>query len=645
MKKGFIKELRQRNVFKVALGYLIGAWLVAQVADLVLQSFDAPDWTMRALLIALAVGFPIALVISWAFEVTADGVVPESQVDRTVKFSQESGRRLDFSILLILAIVIIFMGLERFVFSEPKLGTERINPIEKSGSENHLQQTNDQLDPTLTENAALTPVSNKTPNKSVAVLPFTVMSTGPDDEYFADGLTEEIINALSQLPDLMVTARTSAFHFKGQNLPVGEIAGQLGVDHIVEGSVRRAGNQLRITAQLIRADDGFHLWSETYDRRTEDTFAVQDDISQKVAKALDIVLDDAKRNNMRLVGVRNVEAFVAFQKGVDLYNRAHIEPNQISLLRQANQHYDRAIELYPEFRDAYLQHSDLYSHILLTQASGVLDGEITAEDIDTAPRHLRSDFDNSIRFAKEQGQVLAVELDRALILGEWRGLKSRSERSLQFGGCETSVWAHLAASAFGNAALARDAFKRTTICDPLLPRPDVHLVQSMLWLGQWGDAINNAERQLANSRHPWLIRSLAMAQAMQGDFESAENTLRQQTVSEEDLLFTLAILSAIEGDARAAANYSQEFLDKFGPNDELALRLEASRGNHNEANRLAAQIDARPFGYIPLMQVIYYCACGAPFDLEATPVLAEMLEESGLPWPPASPIKYPLKDW
>jgi TolB-like protein len=480
---------------------------------------------------------------------------------------------------------------------------------------------------------------------SVAVLPFAVMSTGPDDEYFADGLTEEIINSLSQLPDLMVTARTSAFHFKGKSLPVGEIASQLGVDHILEGSIRRAGEQLRITAQLIRADDGFHLWSETYDRRTEDTFAVQDDISQKVAEALDVILDDAKRNSMRNVGVRNVEAFVAFQKGVDLYNRAHREPNQISLLRQANQYYEQAIGLYPEFSDAYLQHSDLYSHILLTQASGVLDGEITAEDIEAAPRHLRRDFDNSIRFARGAGQTLAAELDRALILGEWRGLKNRSERSLLAGGCETSLWSQLAAAAFGNAALARDAFKRTTICDPLLIRADVHLVQSMLWLGQWPDAITVAERQLAKNQHPWLIRSLALAQAMQGDFNSAENTLRQQTVSEEDLLFGLATLVAVEGNARAAANYSQEFLDKFGPNDELALRLEASRGNRNEANRLAAQIDGRPFGYIPLMQTVYSCACGAPFDLEFTPVFAGMLEESGLPWPPTSPIIFPLKDW
>ncbi len=270
MAKGFINELRKRNVFKVALGYLIACWLLAQVSDRVLESFGAPDWAMQALLIALAIGFPIALAISWAYEVTPQGVVPESQVDRTLRLGQESGRRLDFSILLILSIVIVFMGLERFVFSgrdggrpeQPAL-EDRANPADSQGApENSLAaQTLDSQNLSTTD-TALTPIGT-----SVVVLPFAVMSTGPDDAYFADGLTEEIINALSQLPQLVVTARTSAFYFKGKNIAVDEIADQLDVDHIVEGSVHRAGDQLRITAQLIRADDGFKLWSEAYDRR------------------------------------------------------------------------------------------------------------------------------------------------------------------------------------------------------------------------------------------------------------------------------------------------------------------------------------------------------------------------------------------
>jgi len=639
MSKGFIKELRQRNVFKVALGYLIAAWLVAQVSDLVLESFDAPDWAMRALLITIAIGFPVALIISWAFEVTPKGVVPESQVDRTVRLGQESGRRLDFSILLILAVVIIFMGLERFVFSGRDSG--QFEEFTKD-----TVQTREKSQPVAPASPPpLPPVSPIASQKSVAVLPFAVMSTGPDDEYFSDGLTEEIINALSQLPDLMVTARTSAFHFKGENLPVGDIASQLGVDHIVEGSIRRAGDQLRITAQLIRTDDGFHLWSETYDRRTEDTFAVQDDIAEKVAEALNVVLDDNKRKSMRSVGVRNVDAFVAYQKGNDLYNRAHQEPDQIRLLRQANEFFEIAISFYPQFSDAYIQHSDLYSHILIDQAAGRLDGNITQADIDSAPDLLQLDFENAIRFARDESQKLAVELDSALLLGNWRGLKNRSERQLLSSGCETALWTQLAGPAFGIAALTRDGYRRNITCDPLLTRGDVHLAQSMLFLQQWEELEAFTEEKLITNQHPWLMRTLATAQAMQGNFAAAEDTLRQRILGEEDLLLGLSRLAAMEGNARAAASYSSEFIEKFGPQDELAMMLEAMQGNRNEANRLASQIDGRPFGYIPLMQMIYSCACGAPFDLDATPVFASMFEVSGFAWPPVKAINFPLKEW
>jgi adenylate cyclase len=585
------------------------------------------------------------LVISWAFEMTPEGVIPESQVDRTVKISQESGRRLDFSILLILSIVIIFMGLERFVFSDRD--TSKQAP-EKSGSENHLlpekgaepfpPEVQISADDSLTKRG-LTP-------KSVAVLPFSVMSTGPDDAYFADGLTEEIINALSQLPDLMVTARTSAFHFKGQNLPVGEIARQLGVNHIVEGSVRRAGEQLRITAQLIRAEDGFHLWSETYDRRTEDTFAVQDDISIKVAEALNIILDDEQRQRMQQVGVRNVDAYIAFQKGFDLKNQAHREnADQISLLRRANQHFEDAIEHFPTFGDAYIEHSDLYTHILITEASGRLDGNINPSDIEFAAGYLRGDLANATRYSRDDSQRVMAELDRALLLGEWRGLKGVNDRALQSSGCYLPQWVHLTSIAFGNASAAQQAFQRNVVCDPLQDRGYQHVVGAMLLQGEWAAAQNHAEQRLANHDHRGLVRWLAVALAMQGKFDEAETILQQRTKSEVDLLSSMAMLTAIQGAEGASLEYANQLINSSGPDDLTTQQLAAQRGDRNEANRLAGQIDRRPFGYLVLMQAIYNCACGAPFDLEATPVFASMLKESGLPWPPVSAVKFPLKDW
>jgi adenylate cyclase len=641
MSKGFINELRQRNVLKVALGYLIAAWLVAQVSDLVLESFDAPDWAMRTLLIALAIGFPIALVVSWMFEFTPKGVLLDSQVDRTVKIGQDSGRRLDFSILLILAVIVIFMGLERFLFSGRDGGMSL-------AEERELAQQKLATAETATSNAD--PAAEAAPvdlpsQKSVAVLPFAVMSTGPDDEYFADGLTEEIINALSQLPDLMVTARTSAFHFKDQNLPVGEIAGQLGVDHIVEGSVRRAGEQLRITAQLIRTIDGFHLWSETYDRRTEDSFAVQSDIAEQVATALNVLLDESLRNRMQHVGTRNVDAFIAYQKGINLHERAHTEANQISLLRQGNIHFENAVALEPTLATAYEYHSDLYAHILLAQASGQLDGDITEADVAASPALLRQDYEAFVTHARNPPELHNAEFGQVLLLGPWRALASLSEKAAAPPGCEAAVWLHLVGPAFGHGEEVLDAFRRMAACDPLSGRARVNQVGAALWLGRNEDAVRMAEQGLERMQHPNLVQQYALALAFSGNVGAAEDAARRLIRKQDELMLTLAMLAAIAGDAAAVARLEDDFLQARGPDDRGSLTLTAMTGDRNEANRLAALIDARPFGHIALLQAIYLCYCGAPFDLEATPVFAGMLEDSGLAWPPDSPFRLPLKDW
>jgi len=419
------------------------------------------------------------------------------------------------------------------------------------------------------EPRALTPFSPFSQN-SVAVLPFVTMSNGPDDDYFSDGLTEEIINALAQLPELLVTARTSAFHFKDQNLPVAEIANRLGVGHIVEGSVHRAGEQLRITAQLIRAEDGFHLWSETYDGRTQDTFDVQSDIAEKVATALNVVLDDDQRARMRQVGIRNVAAYTAYQKGLESHAKAHGVRIDIPFLREGNRHHEDAIALAPDFSDAYLNHADLFVHILMAQARGQLDGNITEADIQGAPAAMKHDYDRAIKHAKNSGQRLVAEHDRALLLGNWAGLASLSERALTAPGCELAIWAYLGESAFGQAELVRDAYRRRSACDPLFVHPRTHLADARLWL--------------------------------------------------------------------------EQYTATTGPDDLYSLVLHAQQGNRNEANRLASLIDQRPFGYIVLMQAIYYCLCGAPFDLEAAPIFSSMLNQSGWSWPPVKPIDFPLKD-
>lgn len=635
----FIEELKRRNVFRVGLAYAVAAWLLLQLTDIVTPILQLSDSIPKTALFLLVIGFIPAVILAWAFELTPEGVKLESEIDRSKSITAQTGRKLDRAIMIVLAIAIAFLLVDKFVIQgapEPDVASNARVLQEPNGSGSVLNPQK-----AGTGNRSV-PIGLQ---RSVAVLPFVAMSNGPDDEYFTDGLTEEIINALAQLPELLVTARTSAFHFKGKNVPIEDIAGQLGVSHVVEGSVRRAGEQLRITAQLIRAQDGFHLWSESYDRRTEHTFAVQADIAEKVAAALDILLDENKRASMRHAGVQNVEAYTAYQKGLEPYDLGHAEGDLIRHLRLANAHFDTAIKLAPDFSDAYLRHSDLYSHILMTHANGQLDGNISMQDVEAAPASIKRDLDMSIRHAKNPTQRIGAEFDRSLLLGKWRGLASLGKRALAAPGCEVALWAQSASAAFGRAQMLRDAFTRLAACDPVMVRPWVHIVRADLWLGQPQRAIQTARQVMQNIEHNMLTMAYLYALAMIGRFEEAEQLADIELGTESKLLITKSLLAAMQGLAGAASDRQDEFLAKYGPNDFEALIMEASRGNRNEANRLAGLIDRRPFGYMTLMQAIYHCTCGAPFDLESAPLFASMLAESGLPWPPAKPIHFPLKGW
>jgi len=627
---GLFEELKRRNVFRVGLAYLVAGWLLLQIVDVIGPILHFSDDVARYVLFFVAIGFLPALIIAWVFEWTPEGVKRESDVDRSRSIALRTARKLDRAIIVILLLAVSFLLFDR-------LALDRDEP--DSGSTAQIDTSNQFL-----EESQVTAVIQDT-RKSVAVLPFVAMSNGPDDDYFTDGLTEEIINALAQLPDLLVTARTSAFHFKGQNVPIEDIARQLGVANIVEGSVRRAGDQLRITAQLIRADDGFHLWSETFDGRTTDTFAVQQAIAEKIALALDVVLDDTLRNRMRSVGISNVEAFTEYQKGRELFERAHGSDNLISLLRQGNAHFEAAVELAPDFPDAYQNITDLYSHILMSQANGELDGTITDDDVKYALENLRRNYELVVRYADDASQRLSVEHDSALVLGNWNGLSALVDSSLSTTGCVAAYWIHFPSAAFGKARKLKEAFQRLATCDPLLTRSWRIMAEAQLWEGDLAGAISTAETGMGQAPSEWLTRAYILALAADGQFPKAKQLASTHLRSDSEQLFAKFMIAAIAGDEPAALEYQEEFLGKHGPNDYISLVMEAARGNLNEANRLAGLIDSRPFGYMSLMQTIYWCTCGAPFDLEATPVFSSMLAGSGLPWPPVKPLNFPLKDW
>lgn len=490
------------------------------------------------------------------------------------------------------------------------------------------------------------PSTSKPAERSVAVLPFVAMSDGPDDRYFADGVTEEILNSLTLLPELLVTARTSSFFFKDKNVPVPEIGYILGVAHVVEGSIRRNNDQLRITAQLIRAADGFHVWSDTFSIVSDDIFATQIEIAEKVAAALDIVLDEDQRRKMRAVGVRDPEAFIAYQKGLELFENAHASEQVLDELAKANRFFERAIERVPEFSDAYLHHSDFFSHILLYVAAGNRIEAFSDENIAAAGVQLLSDLNAAVQYAHDDRRRLNAEFDQALFAGNWRGLAAMLNEIFAGSGCATSDWFDVVALPYGNAEASRPTVERSIVCNPLDFGGHVHQVRLLAWLGEF-DAVLDASTTAFNATNNPLFRiTRVLALLAMEKFDEADALIEREVMREELSIRARFYLAASRGDSAVGLDIMQAYRSRFGETSPADLiHFYGLLGNRENANRVAASADANPFGHMVLADAILRCYCGAPFDIEATPNFARLIDESGLTWPPARPIEWPLKTW
>lgn len=311
-----LEQLKQRNVFRVALLYLVLCWLILEPVHVIFHMLDVPIWANRLVVMIMAVGFPAVLIFAWVYEITPEGLKPTVEVPHGQSIRKLTGRRLDIAIIAVLGVALAYFVVDKFWLSK-RMGA-----------------------------AVATTALALIPDKSIAVLPFSDLSERKDQEYFADGLCEELIDLLTKIQGLTVPARTSSFYFKGKSEDVPTIARRLRVAHVLEGSVRKFGTHLRVTAQLVRADTGYHLWSQTYDREIDDLFRVQDDIAGSVVKALKVSILNAEV--LRNAPTENAEAHALYLHALSLFRQGTSADSV-----QAYKDLRRALALDPKFALAW----------------------------------------------------------------------------------------------------------------------------------------------------------------------------------------------------------------------------------------------------------------------------------------------------
>jgi len=318
-----IQELKRRNVFRVGIAYAVAAWVLLQVFDVIGEILVLPAWSGKLILAMLVIGFFIAVVVAWAFELTPEGIKRESEVDRRQSVTPQTGRKIDRAIIGLLVIAVIILLWDKFLTDRPEPATS------------------------IAETRGETAIESTSVYDSIGVLPFVNISNDPDQDYFSDGIAEELLNALAKLQNLKVAARTSSFSLKGKDLDAISIGDQLKVDTVLEGSVRKSGTRLRITAQLIDAANGYHLWSETYDRELTDVFEVQDEITEAIVAALKVHLETGEAIPATQHKASSVEAYEKYLQGKHILRSADGDRREaLELFRAAN-------EIDPDFAPAW----------------------------------------------------------------------------------------------------------------------------------------------------------------------------------------------------------------------------------------------------------------------------------------------------
>ena len=489
----FFAELKRRNVVRVGIAYAIIGWILVQVGEAVFPAFEVPDAVLRGLVILLVMGLPAVLVFAWVFEITPEGIRREKDIDREVSITAHTGRKLDRLIIVTLSIAVVLLLADRFLSrtreaDAPVVSAEVARPAPVDGS-------------------AATPEKAE---PSIAVLPFVNMSDDPSNEYFSDGISEELLNVLVKVSGIKVASRTSSFAFKGKDVSIPEIAEELHVDHVLEGSVRKSGNRVRVTAQLIEVRSDRHLWSETYDRELEDIFAIQDEISGHIVEALKVALGAGEARALAGAGkpTENLEAYELYLQGRYFWQRRG-EQN----IRQAIDLLKRSLDVDPAFARAWAGLAAAYVTLPVYSTEPWQESFALARQ--AAERALA--LDDSLADA----YVVVADITRMVDL-DWQAAERAYLAALEREPRNATAHLWYAEFLFVVGRL-EDALEHNEIAyelDPLSPGANINLASNLMALGRSEDALRFA-RAGAELGHPVGEFQQGVMALNRGDYEQA----------------------------------------------------------------------------------------------------------------------------
>ena len=590
--RGFIEELRHRNVFRVGFAYVIAGWVIAQVADLAAGAFNAPEWILQAIIILLLIGLPIALFLAWAYELTPEGMKKAEEVPLDAPKDPRSGRVLNVVIIVALAVAVAWLGWDK-----------------------------------LQSQDGITVV-----DKSIAVLPFDDFSPEGDHTWFAEGITEEILNSLARTADLQVASRTSSFAYRDSMLEIPEIAKNLGVAHILEGSVRRAGERLRVTVQLIRAADDKHLWSRNFDGSNDDSIDIQEEIAIEIAKALQTAMDPDELAKMMSAGTRSVEAWEIYLRGLALDQQVG-DTMDVGRISDVIALFDRAVEIDPTFADAHLMLADLWeTQVNPTSAMFVPSGLPLAD----RRAHFKAALVAAIENARTEATRLEAEMrsadfdlrfmDQIALAGKMVELEPEKRDGWS--------WLNYLYMAVGEFEMSRDAGLKAWAAPEEPGSGNGPIIQSMHRVSM-PDALMMVDEVLSAPNPTWSeVYQSHRALLAAGENERAAVLVERYLDLSNDT-DGIALMKLRQACAEGRVSDADKLFEAVDTDSNSRWLYLKTLGRDDEAYALLAPLDT-PDSLHLLASYLTYLA----FEPRNYPLMWKTLTDQGINRPPARPLAY-----